>query len=206
VPLSDNAATERLVLASFNLATLGQPTSVPLSPFRAGTGGWLRCGRWGGWQWPPVFASRERCAVGQTIHRQGRSASALQAPGHRGGTGVTCRRRAAVRRAGDQCDPDRSGGLCGVLASSLWAVTSYRLMIAITTGRVLAQVRQVDKKRRAARGRRAASRPDLGWWGGWRSAGGVASSAAANAISLSESRVRVRRTSGRGRGPPLLGR
>jgi len=45
-------------------------------------------------------------------------------------------------------------GFVVILACSLWAVTSYRLMTAITTGRVLAQVRRVGKKRRAAKGRR----------------------------------------------------
>ena len=44
-------------------------------------------------------------------------------------------------------------GFVVMLACSLWAVTSYRLMIVITTGRVLAQVRQLARSS-AAKGRR----------------------------------------------------
>jgi len=62
MPLLDKAATERLVLASPSLATLGQPTLVPLSPVLAELAGGYGGVGWGGvgwWQWPPLFASRE---------------------------------------------------------------------------------------------------------------------------------------------------
>jgi len=56
-------------------------------------------------------------------------------------------------------------GFVVMFACSLWAVTRYRLMIAITTGRVLAQVRQVGKKWRAAKGRRPGKQAGSGLMG-----------------------------------------
>jgi hypothetical protein len=46
-------------------------------------------------------------------------------------------------------------GFVVMLACSLWAVTSYRRMTGITTGRVPAQARRSAKERRAAKGRSA---------------------------------------------------
>jgi hypothetical protein len=46
-------------------------------------------------------------------------------------------------------------GFVVMLACSLWAVTSYRRMTGITTGRAPAQGRRSGKERRAAKGRRA---------------------------------------------------
>ena len=46
-------------------------------------------------------------------------------------------------------------GFMIMLVCSLWAVTSYRRMTGITTGRVPAKDRASGKKRRAAKGRRA---------------------------------------------------
>ena len=48
-------------------------------------------------------------------------------------------------------------GFAVMLACSLWAVTSYRRMTGITTGRVPAKGRAAGEKRRAAQGRRAGS-------------------------------------------------
>jgi predicted lipid-binding transport protein (Tim44 family) len=56
-------------------------------------------------------------------------------------------------------------GFVVMLACSLWAVTSYRRMTAITTGRVPAQARQVGKKRRAAKGRRSGKQAGSGLMG-----------------------------------------
>ena len=49
-------------------------------------------------------------------------------------------------------------GFVVMLACSLWAVTSYRRMTGITTGRVPAQDRASGRERRAARGGRAGRR------------------------------------------------
>ena len=51
--------------------------------------------------------------------------------------------------------PIAVAGFVVMLACSLWAVTSYRRMTGITTGRVPAKDRASGKKRRAAKGRRA---------------------------------------------------
>jgi hypothetical protein len=53
-------------------------------------------------------------------------------------------------------------GFAVMLACSLWGVTSYRRMTAVTSGRVPAQGRRLATKRRVAGGRRAGSRLDLG--------------------------------------------
>ena len=45
-------------------------------------------------------------------------------------------------------------GFVVMLACSLWAVTSYRRMTGITTGRVPARERAAGEERRAAKGRR----------------------------------------------------
>ena len=58
--------------------------------------------------------------------------------------------------------PVAVAGFVVMLACSLWAVTSYRRMTGITTGRVPAQDRRFWQERRAAKGRRPASRRDLG--------------------------------------------
>ena len=49
-----------------------------------------------------------------------------------------------------------------MLGCSLWAVTSYRRMTGITTGRVPVKDRASGKKRRPAKGRRLASSRDPG--------------------------------------------
>jgi Protein of unknown function (DUF3040) len=51
--------------------------------------------------------------------------------------------------------PVAVAGFVVMLACSLWAVTSYRRMTGITTGRVPAQARRSGNKRRAAKGRQA---------------------------------------------------
>jgi Protein of unknown function (DUF3040) len=51
-------------------------------------------------------------------------------------------------------------GFAVMLACSLWAVTSYRRMTGITTGRVPARAARED--RRAAKGRRAGQQPGSG--------------------------------------------
>lgn len=53
-------------------------------------------------------------------------------------------------------------GFVVVLACTLWAVTSYRRMTGITTGRAPAQARGSGKERRAAKGRRAAKQAGSG--------------------------------------------
>jgi hypothetical protein len=53
-------------------------------------------------------------------------------------------------------------GFAVMLACSLWAVTSYRRMTGITTGRVPAKDRASGKDRRAARGRRAGKQAGSG--------------------------------------------
>jgi len=69
-------------------------------------------------------------------------------------------------------------GFWVMLACSLWAVASYRRMTGSTTRRVSA--RRAGKKRRAAKERPAGKQAGSGLMG-WRSAGGVARRAAANA-------------------------
>ena len=56
-------------------------------------------------------------------------------------------------------------GFVVMLACSLWAVTSYRRMTAITTGRAPAQDRASGSKRRAAKGRRAGGQAGSGLMG-----------------------------------------
>jgi Protein of unknown function (DUF3040) len=56
-------------------------------------------------------------------------------------------------------------GFVVMLACSLWAVTSYRLMTGITTGRAPAQDRGSGKERRAAMGGRAGRQPGSGLMG-----------------------------------------
>ena len=53
-------------------------------------------------------------------------------------------------------------GFVVMLVCSLWAVTSYRRMTSITTGRVPAKNRAAGQDRRAADGRRLAGRRDPG--------------------------------------------
>jgi Flp pilus assembly protein TadB len=53
-------------------------------------------------------------------------------------------------------------GFVVMLACSLWAVTSYRRMTALTTGRAPAQDRRSGNKRRTAKGRQAGSGL-MGW-------------------------------------------
>jgi DUF3040 family protein len=61
--------------------------------------------------------------------------------------------------------PVAVAGFVVMLACSLWAVTSYRRMTGITTGRVPAQDRGSGNKRRAARGRGAGRQPGSGLMG-----------------------------------------
>jgi hypothetical protein len=56
-------------------------------------------------------------------------------------------------------------GFVVMLACSLWAVTSYRRMTGITTGRVPAQARRSGKERRTAKGRRAGKQAGSGLMG-----------------------------------------
>jgi len=56
-------------------------------------------------------------------------------------------------------------GFVVMLACSLWAVTSYRRMTGITTGRVPAQARRSGKERRAAKGGRAGEQAGSGLMG-----------------------------------------
>jgi hypothetical protein len=58
--------------------------------------------------------------------------------------------------------PVAVAGFVVMLASSLWAVTSYRRMTGITTGRVPAQARRSGKERRAATGRRSGKQAGSG--------------------------------------------
>ena len=53
-------------------------------------------------------------------------------------------------------------GFMVMLACSMWAVTSYRRMTGIATGRVPAEDRASGKKRRAAKGRRAGKQAGSG--------------------------------------------
>ena len=53
-------------------------------------------------------------------------------------------------------------GFVVMLACSLWAVTSYRRMTGITTGRIPAKDRASGKERRAAKGRRAGKQAGSG--------------------------------------------
>jgi hypothetical protein len=50
--------------------------------------------------------------------------------------------------------PIAVAGFVVMLACSLWAVTSYRRMTGVTTGRAPAKARAAGRKQRAARGRR----------------------------------------------------
>ena len=61
--------------------------------------------------------------------------------------------------------PVAVAGCVVMLACSLWAVTSYRRMTGVTTGRVPAQARRSGKKRRAAKGRRAGKQAGSGLMG-----------------------------------------
>ena len=56
-------------------------------------------------------------------------------------------------------------GFVVMLVCSLWAVTSYRRMTGITTGRVTAQARGSGQKRRAATDRRAGKQAGSGLMG-----------------------------------------
>jgi hypothetical protein len=56
-------------------------------------------------------------------------------------------------------------GFVVMLACSLWAVTSYRRMTGITTGRVPAQDEEAGKERRAVKGRRAGGQAGSGLMG-----------------------------------------
>ena len=56
-------------------------------------------------------------------------------------------------------------GFVVMLACSLWAVTSYRRMTAITTGRAPAKDRAAGRERRAAKGRRAGKQAGSGLMG-----------------------------------------
>ena len=58
--------------------------------------------------------------------------------------------------------PIAVAGFVVMLACSLWAVTSYRRMSGITTGRVPAKDRASGKKRRAAKGRWAGKQAGSG--------------------------------------------
>jgi hypothetical protein len=58
--------------------------------------------------------------------------------------------------------PVAVAGFVVMLACSLWAVTSYQRMTAITTGRAPAQARRSGKERRAAKAGGLASRRDRG--------------------------------------------
>jgi len=70
MPLLDKAATERLVLASPSLATLGQPTLVPLSPVLAELAGGYGGVGWGGVVAVAAFIRVQgRCLASQEIHR-----------------------------------------------------------------------------------------------------------------------------------------
>jgi hypothetical protein len=56
-------------------------------------------------------------------------------------------------------------GFVVMLACSLWAVTSYRRMTGLTTGRVPAQARRSGKERRGAKGGRAGEQAGSGLMG-----------------------------------------
>ena len=61
--------------------------------------------------------------------------------------------------------PVAVAGFVVMLACSLWAVTSYRRMTGITTGRAPAQDRGSGNKRRAAQGRGAGQQAGSGLMG-----------------------------------------
>ena len=61
--------------------------------------------------------------------------------------------------------PVAVAGFVVMLACSLWAVTSYRRMTGITTGRAPARDRASGKERRAAKGRRAGKQAGSGLMG-----------------------------------------
>jgi len=61
--------------------------------------------------------------------------------------------------------PVAVGGFMVMLACSLWAVTSYRRMTGITTGRVPAQARRSGMERRAAKGGRPGKQAGSGLMG-----------------------------------------
>jgi hypothetical protein len=61
--------------------------------------------------------------------------------------------------------PIAVAGFVVMLACSLWAVTSYRRMTVITTGRAPAQDEGSGKKRRAAKDRRAGKQAGSGLMG-----------------------------------------
>ena len=61
--------------------------------------------------------------------------------------------------------PVAVAGFVVMLACSLWAVTSYRRMTGITTGRIPAQARRSGKERRAAKGGRAGKQARSGLMG-----------------------------------------
>ena len=61
--------------------------------------------------------------------------------------------------------PVAVAGFVVMLACSLWAVTSYRRMTAITTGRAPAKDRAAGRERRAAKGRRAGKQAGSGLMG-----------------------------------------
>ena len=58
--------------------------------------------------------------------------------------------------------PVAVAGFVVMLACSLWAVTSYRRMTGITTGRVPAQARRAGNQRRGAKGGRAGKQAGIG--------------------------------------------
>jgi hypothetical protein len=58
--------------------------------------------------------------------------------------------------------PIAMAGFAVMLACTLWAVTSYRRMTGITTGRAPAKDGRSGKKRRAAKGRRAGKQAGSG--------------------------------------------
>jgi hypothetical protein len=61
--------------------------------------------------------------------------------------------------------PVAVGGFVVMLACSLWAVTSYRRMTGITTGRAPAQARRSGRERRAAKGGRPGGQAGSGLMG-----------------------------------------
>jgi hypothetical protein len=70
-------------------------------------------------------------------------------------------------------------GFVIMLGCGMWAVTSYRRMTSITPGHVSAKGRRAGKNRRAARDRRGGKQAGSGLMVRLRSAGSVASRAAA---------------------------
>ena len=61
--------------------------------------------------------------------------------------------------------PVAVAGFVVMLACSLWAVTSYRRMTGLTTGRATAQARRSGKERRGAKGGRAGKQAGSGLMG-----------------------------------------